>query len=68
MSPKQLKQLYLEKYTANRVNCYDLLRSFFYFEDAEKSPEPMAINGTTWSAVKKFFLDNELILTEGLMC
>lgn len=68
MTPRQLKQLYLEKYTANKVNCYYLLKSFFYFEEAEKSPEPMSIDGTTWTTVKKFFLENEHILTEGLMC
>jgi len=68
MTPKQLKQLYLEKYTANKVNCYTLLKSFFYFEDAEKSPDPTTIDGTTWAEVKTFFLDHEKILTKELLC
>lgn len=66
--PEKLKTCFLEKYGENRINCYHILRSFFFFEDAESSPDPISTNGTTWSYVKTWFLENERPLTKALLC
>ena len=51
-SPDELKSAILEKYGEKSLNCYHILKSLFYFEDAESSPEPVSINGTKWRSVK----------------
>lgn len=68
ISPERLKPLFLEKYGEKRINCYHILRSLFFFEDAESSPDPLALNGMTWSEVKGWFLKNEKALTKALLC
>ncbi|MCK4605139.1 MAG: nucleotidyl transferase AbiEii/AbiGii toxin family protein [Deltaproteobacteria bacterium] len=65
--PLELKDMFLKKYGRQRINCYHILKSFFYFQDAEDSPDPISLNGTTWDEVKAFFINNERKLTEGLM-
>ncbi|MEI6422337.1 MAG: nucleotidyl transferase AbiEii/AbiGii toxin family protein [Lentisphaerota bacterium] len=52
-SPDELKSAILEKYGKKSLNCYHILKSLFYFEDAESSPEPVSINGTKWKSVKR---------------
>lgn len=66
--PVELKRMFLEKYGIEKINCYHILKSFFYFDDAENSPEPVSCNGTTWDEVKAFFRSNEKILTKDLLC
>jgi predicted nucleotidyltransferase component of viral defense system len=68
VTPQELKNLYLQKYTAVRVNCYHTLKSFFYFEEADAQPDPISINGTTWDEVKLFFTEHEPKLTKELLC
>jgi hypothetical protein len=68
IAPERLKTFFLEKYGEKRINCYHILRSFFFFEDAESSPDPISLNGTTWSEVKGWFLTNEKTLTSALLC
>lgn len=51
-SSEKLKTALLEKYGRRRLNCYHILKSLFYFEDAESSPDPVSINGTKWKTVK----------------
>ncbi len=65
--PLELKDMFLKKYGGQRINCYHILKSFFYFQDAEDSPDPISLNGTTWDEVKTFFINNERKLTKGLM-
>jgi len=65
--PLELKGMFLKKYGRQRINCYHILKSFFYFQDAEDSPDPISLDGTTWDEVKAFFINNERKLTKGLM-
>jgi len=66
--PIELKKMFIEKYGIEKINCYHILKSLFYFEDAENSPEPVSHHGTTWDEVKAFFRSNEKILTKDLLC
>jgi predicted nucleotidyltransferase component of viral defense system len=66
ISPSSLRDLVLRKYGDKRVNCYHVVRSFFYFDEAERSLDPVSLNDTTWEQVKSFFLSNENELTQGL--
>jgi len=68
MTPLELKQLFLEKYSSKKINCYHILKSFFYFEEAENLPDPITLDGTTWTEVKDFFINKERILTKELSC
>jgi len=64
--PSQLKTMFLEKYGKERINCYHILKSFFYFADVEEAPDPISLNNTTWEQVKSYFLAHEKTLTEEL--
>ncbi len=66
--PIELKKMFVEKYGIEKINCYHILKSFFYFDDAENSPEPVTLRGTTWNEVKAFFRNNEKMLTKDLLC
>lgn len=66
--PTELKEMFLEKYGHERINCYHILRSFFFFEDADASPDPVSYRGVIWDDVKNFFRDKEKELTSGLLC
>lgn len=66
--PVELKRMFLEKYGIEKINCYHILKSFFYFDDAENSPEPVTHRGKTWAEVKAYFRDNEKMLTKDLLC
>jgi predicted nucleotidyltransferase component of viral defense system len=65
-SPAQLRTMFLEKYGEEKINCYHILKSFFYFADVEEAPDPVSLNNTTWEQVKSYFLSNEKILTNEL--
>jgi predicted nucleotidyltransferase component of viral defense system len=65
-SAAQLKTMFLEKYGEAKINCYHILRSFFYFADVDDAPEPVSLNNTTWEQVKSYFLINEKVLTDEL--
>ncbi len=66
--PIELKKMFVDKYGIEKINCYHILKSFFYFDDAENSPEPVTLHGTAWSEVKAFFRNNEKVLTKDLLC
>jgi predicted nucleotidyltransferase component of viral defense system len=68
MSLHDLKNQFLEKFSEARINCYHILKSFFYFDDADRQPDPMSLNDTTWDQVKTFFVDNEKMLMRELVC
>jgi len=68
VSPQDLKKLFLDKFSEARINCYHILKSFFYFDDAEQQPDPITLNGTTWEDVKRYFIKHENELMRGLMC
>jgi len=61
--PRQLRQMFLGKYGAQRINCYHILKSLFYFQDAEDSPDPLSLNDTTWDMVKTYLREREKELT-----
>lgn len=67
ISPDSLKTLFLEKYDKNKINCYHILKSFFYFEDVEDSPDPVSLKDSKWNEIKKYFISNEKIFTESLL-
>ena len=64
--PAQLRTMFLEKYGEEKINCYHILKSFFYFADVEDAPDPVSLNNTTWEQVKSYFVSNEKVLLEGL--
>lgn len=68
MSPHDLKKQFLEKFSEARINCYHILKPFFYFDDADQQPDPITLNGTTWEKVRNFFMDNEKELMRELIC
>jgi hypothetical protein len=68
MSPHDLKSQFLETFSEARINCYHILKSLFYFDDADRQPDPLSLNGTTWDQVKTFFVDNEKMIMRELLC
>jgi len=67
ISPDELKKLFLKKYGDNKINCYHILKSFFYFEDVEGLPDPVSLKNTKWNEIKEFFTSNEKMLTKCLL-
>lgn len=67
IKPAELKNMLLKKYGQERVNCYHILKSFFYFDDAEDSPDPLSLKSVAWPEVKQFFIDHEADLTKGFL-
>lgn len=57
--PALVKDWFLGKFGNRNVNCYHVLRSLFYFDDAEPDPEPISLDGTTWPVVKTWFQTRE---------
>ncbi|NJD38944.1 MAG: nucleotidyl transferase AbiEii/AbiGii toxin family protein [Geobacter sp.] len=68
VSPRDVKTLFLKKFGASRINCYHILKSLLYFDDAEQQPDPLSLNGTTWEQVKGYFLEHEKELMQELIC
>lgn len=68
MKPLNLKNLFLEKFSKARINCYHILKSFFYFDDADQQPDPISLNGTSWGQVKSYFVEHEKELMLALVC
>ena len=66
--PSALKRLFLSKFSEPRINCYHILKSFFYFDDADLQPDPISLNGTTWEQVKTYFTNNEKQIMKELLC
>ena len=63
-APSELGRMVLEKYGTSRINSVHILKSFFYFDEAEKSLDPVSLQGVTWEGVKKYLLENESKITE----
>lgn len=68
VSPADIKEMLIKKYGANMINCYHILKSFFYFDDAEESLDPVSLNSTDWETVKKYFIKNERKIRIALDC
>ena len=68
LTPGEIRKLIIKKYGEKRLNCYHILKSFLFFDDAESSPDPISLTGTTWKQVKEFFIANEKKLSDDLMC
>jgi len=68
ISIQEVKTWFLEKYGDRRVNCYHVVRSLVFFEEAEGEPDPVSLNGTTWEEVKSFFLSRERSHFSDLVC
>lgn len=63
----EIKEWFHEKYRQKEKNCYHILKSLFYFHDAEESPDPVSLNGTTWNEVKDYLISREKELTKALL-
>ena len=52
--------LFRRRFESTGLNLYHVLRSLFYFEDAEDEPDPNMMPGHaySWEEVKAFFTDN----------
>lgn len=64
LTPAELGRLMIQKYGDKRINPYHILKSFFYFADAEESLDPVSLRNITWEDVKQYFLKNERSITE----
>lgn len=64
----ELKQDFFNKYGNSRINCYHILKSFFFFDEAEQQPDPLSLNNTTWQQVKDYFGKHERELMRELVC
>lgn len=62
--PARLGKLVVDKYGSGRINAYHILKSFFYFTDAEQSLDPVSLRDVTWEGVKKYLLENERLISE----
>lgn len=67
-SPADIKEMIIKKYGSNRINCYHILKSFFYFDDAEESLDPVSLNNTDWETVKQYFIKDEKKIRKALDC
>jgi hypothetical protein len=65
-SPSAMRDMVIQKYGEKRINCYHVVKSFFYFDEAERSLDPISLNNTSWQQVKDYFIKNEKHLTSGL--
>jgi len=64
--PSSIREMVIEKYGEQRINCYHIVKSFFYFEEADRSFDPVSLNNTSWQQVKDYFIKNEKLLTRNL--
>ena len=67
LTPHKLKDLLLQKYTAERINCYHILKSCFFFGDMESDLDPISLKNRNWREIKEFFLSQEKDLMGGLL-
>ena len=63
-SMDQMLNFYNQKYGDLKEKLYHLLRSFDYFEDAEKDPMPNLINDLSWDKAKEYFHNQTIILSK----
>ena len=59
IQPMELRNMLTEKFQTNGFNPYYMAKTFFFFDEVEKSPEPISLNGTTWEKVKSYLISNE---------
>lgn len=59
IQPLELKNYMIEKFNLNGNSFYHLARCLVYFEDAERDPDPISLNGTTWDTVKSYLIKNQ---------
>jgi hypothetical protein len=64
LAPSEIGAMMLEKYGRSRINYIHILKSFFYFDEAEKSFEPVSLQGVSWEKVKAYLIENESGITE----
>ncbi len=55
-------QFYKEKYSGEKYNEAHILKSLYYFDDAENDPGPNLLFDVKWEHVKKFFREQKAIL------
>lgn len=62
IQPMELRILLTDKFQTNGFNPYYMAKTFFFFDEVEKSPDPVSLNGTTWEKVKSYLISNEKII------
>lgn len=60
-------KLYDRKFKLLRQNKFHILKSLYYFEDADKDEMPEMIEKVKWLEVKKFFKEETIKLTKKLL-
>jgi predicted nucleotidyltransferase component of viral defense system len=64
----EIRRMFHEKYKQKEKNCYHILKSLFYFDDTEESPNPISLKGITWDEVKNDLLSRKEEITNELLC
>lgn len=54
-----LLDLFKEKYSGTGYSLYHVLRSFAYFDDAERDVDPIILTDVTWPEVKVYFREQQ---------
>jgi hypothetical protein len=50
------------KFPDAKINYYHIIKSFSYFDDAEKEPLPRMLIPLNWLELKSFFLEEQIRL------
>jgi predicted nucleotidyltransferase component of viral defense system len=56
---RNFTELLEKKYGHPTINTAHIMRSLFYFEEAEESDTPKSLKGLTWSKVKNYLKKNQ---------
>jgi len=67
LPPAEIRKMLFEKFGQKKINCYHMLKSFFYFSDVEHSPDPVSLNGTSWEDVKQYLSSREKEISSGFL-
>ncbi len=54
----ELREITIKKYGKSRLNWYHIVKSLFFFDDVEDSPQPL-YSVESWDQVKKFLLSRK---------
>lgn len=61
---KSLLQNLQQKFSSDQANLFHILKSIFFFAEAEESLNPVSLKGTNWEMVKKYILDHKDEITK----
>lgn len=61
---KSLPQNLRKKFSSDQVNLFHILKSIFFFEEAEESLDPVSVSGANWEMVKQYILNHQDEITK----